>query len=182
MIFTPLNLAGAFRVDLDRREDARGFFARMFCADEFAQHGLAQRFVQVNTSFSRMAGTLRGLHFQRPPMAEAKLVRCLKGAIFDVIVDLRAGSPSFGQWTGLELNEDNRSMMYMPKGFAHGFQTLRPDTELLYFHSEFYSPADEGGLNHADPALAIAWPLAPAEVSARDLAHPSLQMLEPITP
>jgi dTDP-4-dehydrorhamnose 3,5-epimerase len=180
MIFTPLPLAGAFRIDLDRREDARGFFARLFCAEEFADHGLATAWVQCNTSFSRAEGTLRGLHFQRPPMAEVKMVRCLKGAIFDVMVDLRAGSASFGQWTALELTDENRSMAYIPAGFAHGFQTLRPETELLYFHSQVYSPAHEGGLRHDDPRLGIPWPRPVADLSPRDAAHPGLDTLEPI--
>lgn len=180
MIFTELPLQGAFRVELDRRSDDRGFFARLFCATEFADHGLNTIWVQANDSFSAAAGTLRGLHFQRPPMAEAKLVRCLKGAIFDVIVDLRAGSPTHGQWTSLELDGENRDMVYIPPGFAHGFQTLRPDTELLYFHSQFYSPAHEGGLAHDDPALAIPWPRPPVGVSGRDAAFLPLAALEPL--
>lgn len=180
MIFTPLPLAGAFRIDLDRRKDNRGFFARLFCAEEFADHGLATTWVQCNTSFSRAEGTLRGLHFQRPPMAEAKMLRCLKGAVFDVMVDLRASSPSFGQWTALELTDENRSMAYIPEGFAHGFQTLSPDTELLYFHSQVYSPAHEGGLRHDDPYLGIPWPRPIADLSPRDTIHPGLDTLEPI--
>jgi dTDP-4-dehydrorhamnose 3,5-epimerase len=180
MIFTPLPLAGAFRIDLDRREDARGFFARLFCTEEFADHGLTTNWLQCNTSFSWAEGTLRGLHFQRPPMSEVKMVRCLKGAIFDVMVDLRAGSPSFGQWTALELTAENRSMAYIPEGFAHGFQTLSPETELLYFHSQVYSPAHEGGLWHSDPNLAIPWPRPVADLSPRDAAHPGLDKLEPI--
>jgi dTDP-4-dehydrorhamnose 3,5-epimerase len=180
MIFTPLSLAGAFRIDLDRREDARGFFARLFCAKEFANHGLTTTWVQCNTSLSRTEGTLRGLHFQRPPMAEVKMVRCLKGAIFDVMVDLRAGSPSFGHWTALELTAENRSMAYIPEGFAHGFQTLSPETELLYFHSQVYSPAHEGGLRHDDPRLGIQWPRPVADLSPRDAEHPGLDTLEPI--
>jgi dTDP-4-dehydrorhamnose 3,5-epimerase len=162
MIFTPLPLAGAFRIDLDRREDARGFFARLFCTEEFADHGLTTNWLQ------------------RPPMSEVKMVRCLKGAIFDVMVDLRAGSPSFGQWTALELTAENRSMAYIPEGFAHGFQTLSPETELLYFHSQVYSPAHEGGLWHSDPNLSIPWPRPVADLSPRDAAHPGLDKLEPI--
>ena len=180
MIFTPLPLAGAFRIDLDRREDARGFFARLFCAKEFANYGLTTTWVQCNTSLSRTEGTLRGLHFQRPPMAEVKMVRCLKGAIFDVMVDLRASSPSFGHWTALELTAENRSMAYIPEGFAHGFQTLSPETELLYFHSQVYSPAHEGGLRHDDPRLGIQWPRPVADLSPRDAEHPGLDTLEPI--
>jgi dTDP-4-dehydrorhamnose 3,5-epimerase len=180
MKFTPLALSGAFRIDLDRRGDARGFFARLFCREEFAEHGLATDWVQMNTSYSRERGTLRGLHFQRPPMAEAKLVRCLKGAIRDVIVDLRAGSPTYGQHAAIDLDDDNRAMVYIPQGFAHGFQTLTPDAELLYMHSAFYSPAHEGGVHHADPDIGIAWPLPVAEISDRDRNFPFLNALDPI--
>ncbi len=180
MIFSELPLAGAFRIDLDRRTDDRGFFARLFCAGEFAEQGLNTTWVQANDSFSRVQGTLRGLHFQRPPMAECKLVRCLKGAIWDVIVDLRAGSATFGQWQSLTLDDDNRTMIYIPPGFAHGFQTLRPETELLYFHSQVYSPLHEGGLAHDDPTLAIPWPLPVEGLSARDAAFPPLAALEPL--
>ena len=180
MIFTPLGLQGAYAVDLDRREDARGFFARLFCAKEFADHDLAVTWTQCNTSFSREIGTLRGLHFQRAPMAEAKLVKCLHGAVFDVLVDLRQKSPTFGQWTSLELSADNRTMAYVPPGFAHGFQTLAPDTELLYFHTQVYSPAHEGGLRFDDPALNIRWPLPVCDLSPRDAAHPDLATLEPM--
>lgn len=180
MKFHPLSIEGAFRIELERRGDARGFFARMVCAEEFAAQGLATRWVQMNTSFSREKGTLRGLHFQRPPRAEAKLVRCLRGAILDVIVDLRSGSPSYGQHETLRLDDDNRAMVYIPPGFAHGFQTLEPDTELLYLHSEVYSPDHEGGVHHADRDLGIAWPLPPVALSDRDKALPPLERLEPI--
>jgi len=180
--FTELSVHGAFRVDLERRGDARGFFARMFCAEEFAQHGLATGWVHVNTSYSRETGTLRGLHFQRPPRAEAKLVRCIRGAIFDVVVDLRAGSPTFGHHAAIELDDDNRSMLYVPQGCAHGFQTLAPDTELLYLHSEVHSPEHEGGVHHADPAIGIAWPLPATVISDRDRGLGGLDTLEPIRP
>ncbi len=182
MIFTPLKLSGAYRIDLEKREDERGFFARLFCVEEFAALGLETAWAQMNTSLTRTTGSVRGLHFQRPPMAEVKVVRCLRGAAFDVMVDLRAGSPSFGQWDAVELTPENRSMVYIPHGFAHGFQTLAPDTELLYFHSAAYSAAHEGGVHHADPALGIRWPLAIAEISPRDRALPPLAALEPITP
>jgi dTDP-4-dehydrorhamnose 3,5-epimerase len=180
MIFTQLAIEGAYRVDLERRGDARGFFARLFCAEEFAAHGLVTNWVQMNTSFSAERGTLRGLHFQRPPKAEAKVVRCLKGAIYDVIVDLRAGSPTHGQHIALELNDENRAMAYIPRGCAHGFQTLTPDAELLYLHDEFYSPDHEGGVHHADPDLGIDWPQPPTQLSARDQAFPTLREMEPI--
>ncbi|QYX55687.1 dTDP-4-dehydrorhamnose 3,5-epimerase [Roseovarius sp. SCSIO 43702] len=180
MRFTPLSLAGAYRVELEKRGDDRGFFARMFCENEFAQHGLATRWVQVNSSYSAAKGTLRGLHFQRPPSAEAKLVRCLRGAIFDVIVDLRAGSATYGRHETLHLDDEKRAMVYIPPGFAHGFQTLTDDVELLYFHSAAYDPRHEGGLHHADGRLAIAWPLPPEQLSERDQGFPFLTDLEPI--
>lgn len=182
MIFTPLPIAGAFRVELERRGDARGFFARLYCAEEFAAQGLCTSWVQMNTSLSHRAGTLRGLHFQRPPAAEAKLVRCLRGAIHDVLVDLRAGSPTYGHWHAERLSDDNRAMLYIPEGCAHGFQTLVPETELFYMHSAPYSPAHEGGLHHADPDLAIDWPLPVADLSGRDAQFPMLKDLEPIRP
>jgi dTDP-4-dehydrorhamnose 3,5-epimerase len=178
--FTELPLAGAFRVELEPRGDARGFFARLFCAEEFAAHGLATGWVQCNTSFTAGQGTLRGLHFQRPPMAETKLLRCIRGAIFDVIVDLRAGSPTFGRWHGERLDDQNRSMICVPEGFAHGFQTLTPDVEMLYFHSASYSAVHEGGLRWDDARVAVDWPLGVTEVSARDASFPTLDMLEPI--
>ncbi|WP_299669702.1 dTDP-4-dehydrorhamnose 3,5-epimerase [uncultured Ruegeria sp.] len=180
MRFDPLPILGAWRISLERKGDARGFFARLFCADEFAAHGLDTDWVQMNTSFSAQSGTLRGFHFQRPPAAETKLVRCLQGAIFDVIVDLRTGSPGFGKWYGLELTAENRDMLYIPKGIAHGFQTLVPDTELLYFHSARYNPDHERGLRYDDPHLAIPWPRSVSELSTRDAAHPDLTQVEPI--
>jgi dTDP-4-dehydrorhamnose 3,5-epimerase len=178
--FTELPLAGAFRVELEPRGDARGFFARLFCAEEFAAHGLATGWVQCNTSFTAAQGTVRGLHFQRPPMAETKLLRCIRGAIFDVIVDLRAGSPTFGRWHGERLDDQNRMMICVPEGFAHGFQTLTPDVEMLYFHSALYSAAHEGGLRWDDARVAVNWPLGVTEMSARDAAFPGLEALEPI--
>lgn len=182
MIFEPLPLQGAFRIDLEPREDERGFFARLFCARTFAAHGLATAWTQINTSATRRAGTVRGMHFQRAPGAEAKLVKCLKGAVYDVLVDLRTGSPTFGRWTGLELTAGNRAMAYVPKGFAHGFQTLAPDTELLYFHDADHSADHEGGVSHADPDLAIRWPLPVADLSKRDAALPPLRTVEPLAP
>ncbi|NGQ89455.1 dTDP-4-dehydrorhamnose 3,5-epimerase [Rhodobacter sp. HX-7-19] len=180
MRFTELPLAGAYRVELEPRGDARGFFARLFCAEEFAARGLATGWVQCNTSFTAAQGTVRGLHFQRPPMAETKLLRCIRGAIFDVIVDLRAGSPTFGRWHGERLDDQNRAMICVPEGFAHGFQTLTPDVEMLYFHSAPYSAAHEGGLRWDDAKVAVSWPLGVTEMSARDAAFPTLDKLEPI--
>jgi len=180
MKFTPLHLSGAYKIDLEKREDSRGFFARQFCQQEFENRALNTNWVQMNISYNVQIGTVRGLHFQRPNKAEAKMVRCLRGAIFDVIVDLRQNSKSFQKWYGTELSEDNRSLLYIPKGFAHGFQTLRPETELLYWHSEFYSPEHEGGLNPQCEALNIKWPLAVSEMSSRDKSFPSLIELDSI--
>lgn len=180
MIFSPLSLPGVYRIEIEKRGDARGFFARAFCAEEFAAHGLDPNLVQINASFTSMPGTVRGLHFQRPPKAEAKVVKCLRGAILDVAVDLREGSATFGQHVAVELTGENRSMLYLPQGFAHGFQTLAPDTELLYLHSEYYSPEHEGGVHHADPTIGIKWPLEVSEVSERDKGLASLESIEPI--
>ncbi|MCC6007837.1 MAG: dTDP-4-dehydrorhamnose 3,5-epimerase [Rhodobacteraceae bacterium] len=182
MIFHPLPLEGAFRIELDRKGDARGFFARLFCAETFADRGLEPVIAQMNTSFSAEAGTMRGLHFQRAPAAETKVVRCLRGAIRDVIVDLRAASATFGRWVALDLTEENRDMVYVPRGFAHGFQTLVPATELLYLHGEAYSPAHEGGIAHDDPDLAIDWPMPVVNVSPRDACLPRLRDTEPLAP
>lgn len=165
-------LAGLMVVETTPVGDARGSFARLFCARELEPLGLPAPIAQINHSFTATRGTVRGLHFQRPPRAEAKLIRCLKGRVLDVAVDLRKGSPTFLKWHAVELTQENRKAFYLPQGFAHGFQTLTPDCELLYLHTEFYSPEHEGGLRHDDPVLAIAWPLPVAELSARDRAHP----------
>ena len=180
MKFTPLPLAGAYRVEPEPRGDDRGFFARMFCAEEFAAHGLAATWTQCNMSYSAQEGTLRGLHFQRPPAAETKLVRCTRGAVFDVIVDLRLGSPTFGKWHGERLDDQTRAMICVPEGFAHGFQTLTGAVEMLYFHSASYSAPHEGGLRWDDPHLDIPWPRPVSDISPRDRAFPSLDDLEPI--
>lgn len=180
MIFTPLGLDGAYRIDLNKKIDDRGFFARYYCETEFASHGLETKWVQMNTTLTKTRGAIRGLHFQRIPKAEAKVVRCLRGGIWDVIVDLRSGSSSFGKWLSIELNEDNRSMLYIPKGFAHGFQTLTDETELLYMHSEFYSAEHEGGVRYDDPELRINWPIAILDISERDKKHPSIKEVKPI--
>jgi dTDP-4-dehydrorhamnose 3,5-epimerase len=180
MIFTPLSLAGCFCISLEQRADSRGFFARSFCANEFELHGLNSNWVQANISYNTRKGTLRGLHFQRPPHAEVKLVKCLRGGIFDVLVDLREGSSSFGKWTGLELNDKNRDMAYVPEGFAHGYQTLTDDTEVMYLVSAAYAPASEGGLNAQDPALGIAWPLAITDISSKDSQSQMLPVVKSI--
>ena len=174
MLFQDTPLQGAFTIDLEKRGDERGFFARLFCEVEFAAAGLESRFVQINTSGSAKRGTLRGMHFQLPPAAEVKVVRCIRGALYDVIVDLRPDSPSFRKWFGAELSADNRRMMYVPRGFAHGFMTLEDDTEALYLVSAFYAPQQERGLRFDDPAIGIEWPLVPGEMSDKDRSWPDL--------
>lgn len=172
MKFTPLALAGAHLIDLEKRGDDRGFFARFFCEKEFAQHGLITRFVQINNSLTSKKGTLRGMHYQLPPSAEVKVVRCLRGALYDVILDLRPHSATFGQWFGETLSAENRRMMYVPEGFAHGFLTLEPDTEALYLVSAPYAPDAERGIRYNDPKFGIQWPIPPAELSEKDKAWP----------
>lgn len=179
MIFEPLPLAGCFRILPEAHRDSRGLFARFFCPREFAMHGLAGRWEQGNLSLSHVRGTLRGMHFQNGAPPEAKLIRCVAGAAFDVLVDLRAGSTSFGQWCSVEISAENRAMVYCAAGCAHGFQTLSPDTELNYLHSAPYAPAQESGVNHADPEIAIRWPLPVAVLSDRDAALPALKDVVP---
>jgi dTDP-4-dehydrorhamnose 3,5-epimerase len=158
MLFTETELQGAYVVDLERREDERGFFARAWCADEFAEHGLSTRLVQANLSFNARKGTVRGMHFQVEPHAEDKLVRCTRGSIYDVIIDLRPESSTFKRWLGVELDADSRRALYVPQGFAHGYQTLVPETETFYQVSEYYTPEAEGGVRWNDPAFRIEWP------------------------
>jgi dTDP-4-dehydrorhamnose 3,5-epimerase len=172
--FRETPLAGAFVIELERLEDERGFFARSFCRDEFAAHGLAAELAQASVSFNRRRGTLRGMHFQAPPHEEHKVVRCTRGAMHDIVVDLRAGSPTFRRWHAVELTDENRLSLYVPPGMAHGFQTLADDTEVLYQMSVPHHPESARGLRFDDPALKIAWPLAPVCVSQRDLAFPLL--------
>jgi dTDP-4-dehydrorhamnose 3,5-epimerase len=176
MRFFETSLAGAMRIELDRRGDARGFFARVFCAEEFAAHGLETRFVQINHARSLGRGTIRGLHFQRPPHGEVKLMRAVRGAIFDVIVDLRPDSPSFGRWEGFELSAEAGTMLYVPAGFAHGYQSLTEEAEVTYPVSAPYTPAAEGGVRWNDPALGIDWPLPAGAVSDKDAAWPDLDL------
>lgn len=171
MQFEPTPLKGAYVVSLNAFEDHRGWFARTYCKNEFAAIGHTKEWLQLNHSFTRKKGSLRGLHFQYPPFKEIKMVRCISGAVFDVIVDLREGSATFLQAFGTELSAANRRMLYIPEGFAHGFQTLTDDCELLYHHSEFYTPGHEGGLRYNDPMLNIQWPLAVADISERDEKH-----------
>lgn len=169
MIFKKTKLEGCYIIGIEAHADDRGFFARFFCEEEFSRLGLNTHWVQVNNSMSSKKGTLRGLHFQRPPHAEVKLVRCLRGSIWDVVVDLRKGSKTFGEWFGSTLSYQNRTMMYVPEGFAHGFISLEHDTEILYLVSEFYSPESEVTLSWNDPQVSIHWPIEPSLLSNKDL-------------
>mgnify|MGYP003614769473 FL=1 len=171
MIFKPSPLQGNYIIELEPHGDNRGWFTRTFCEKEFEQIGHTKNWVQMNHSFNAEKGTLRGLHFQLPPHKEIKLVRCIAGAVFDVVVDIRKGSPTFLHWFGAELSANNKTMMYIPEGFAHGFQTVAENCELLYCHSEFYAPNSENGLMYNDPAIGIMWPLETVNVSARDKQH-----------
>jgi dTDP-4-dehydrorhamnose 3,5-epimerase len=173
MIFTESELGGAWVIDIDPREDDRGFFARAWCEREFEAHGLSTRVVQCNVSYNHERATLRGMHYQAPPHAEVKLIRCTRGAIYDVIVDLRADSSTYKRWVAVELTAENRRMLYIPEGFAHGYQTLVDDTETYYQVSEFYEPASERGLRWDDPAFGIAWPDAERRIiSDKDRTWP----------
>lgn len=175
MIFGATALAGAYVIQAEPIHDARGMFARTWCAREFAAHGLSTQLAQINVSRNSVAGTLRGLHYQIEPHAEAKLVRCTVGSIYDVIVDLRSESTSYLRWVGVELSAERLNMLYVPEGFAHGFQTLRDDTEVVYQMSEFYAPEAARGIRFDDPAFAIRWPLPVASISSRDADWPSLK-------
>jgi len=178
MRFTPTPLAGAWLIEIEPHQDPRGFFARLVCRQSFEQQGLNADFVQQSLSWNPLQGTLRGLHFQAPPHAEDKLVRVTQGAIFDVIVDLRAGSASYGQWFGLELSAANRRQLYLPKGFAHGFQTLIANTEISYQMSVPFEPTAARGLRWDDPELKISWPTtAERLVGERDQNLPFLREL-----
>lgn len=172
MIFEETRLPGAYRLSLEKRRDDRGLFARAFCREEFRRHGLDPVVAQANLSRSRRRGTVRGLHLQLPPAAEDKTVRCTGGAIYDVIVDLRPDSPSHGDWLGVELTAENHEMLYVPKGFGHGFQTLTDQAEVFYLVSRPYAPDREWGVRWNDPAFAIEWPLEPTAVSEKDRAWP----------
>ncbi len=171
MIFNETPLKGAYTIELEKRGDERGFFARFFCVNEYDKMGLDRNVVQINNSLSAQKGTLRGMHYQLAPKAETKVVRCIRGALWDCILDLREGSPTFGQWYAEELTAENRRMMYVPKGFAHGFMTLADDSEVLYLVTEFYSPELERGVRWDDPEFAIKWPGVPAVISDRDSRH-----------
>ncbi len=175
MIFTACPIAGAWLVEAERTADDRGFFARTHCAAEFATHGMTAAFRQSSISYNRRRGTLRGMHYQASPHAEAKLVRCTAGALFDVIVDLRRGSPTWRRWYGVELTGANRHALYIPEGVAHGFVSLADDTEVLYMISVDYVPSSARGLRWNDPAIGIDWPLQPTTISPRDASWPALE-------
>ncbi len=173
MVFLETALKGAFLIRLERRDDERGFFARTFCASEFRQHGLNPHLEQCNTSFNKKRGTLRGMHFQKAPAAESKLMRVTRGAIFDVLIDLRPGSPTFKRHVAVELTAENGQMLYAPEGFAHGFQTLEDDTEVFYQMSAAHAPAFADGVRWNDPAFGIQWPEVGARIMCeRDANYP----------
>lgn len=168
MIFTETELKGAYIIDLEKNQDDRGFFSRLFCINEFENKKLKHNFVQINNSFNKHKGTLRGLHYQLLPKTETKLIRCIKGSIFDVFIDLRPDSSSYGNYKSVVLSERNKTMAYIPDGFAHGFITLEDETEIIYFSSEFYEPSLERGIKFNDPSFNIEWPDDPKIISEKD--------------
>jgi dTDP-4-dehydrorhamnose 3,5-epimerase len=173
MIFTETRIPGAYLVDIEARKDDRGYFARAWCAREFEEHGLSSELAQANISYNERAGTLRGMHFQRAPHEEAKLVRCTRGAIWDVCLDLRPESPTYLQWVGAELSPENGRALYVPQGCGHGYQTLTDATETIYLVTEFYAPDSEGGARWNDPAFKIEWPDTDSRtISDKDAAWP----------
>jgi dTDP-4-dehydrorhamnose 3,5-epimerase len=172
MIFRPAPLAGAYLIEIEPKADERGFFGRAFCAKEFSAVGLESTFVQANNTLTLKKGTVRGFHYQLPPSAEVKLVRCIRGAVYDVIVDIRPHSKTYCQSFGATLDQENRHMMYVPQGFAHGFISLTDDAELHYMVSAFYDAKQERGLRYNDPAFAVRWPLEMTAISAKDSAWP----------
>jgi len=174
MIFTPTPHAGSYIIDLTPFGDSRGWFARTYCKKEFEQIGHTKEWVQLNHSYTVQKGALRGMHYQLPPFSEIKMVRCIAGAVYDVIIDLRENSATFLQWFGIELSAKNKKMVYIPEGFAHGFQTLKDHSELIYHHSAFYTPAAERGIRFNDPRINVQWPEEATEISERDQQHPML--------
>jgi dTDP-4-dehydrorhamnose 3,5-epimerase len=171
MIFTETKLPGSYTIELEPFKDERGWFARYFCMDEFKQIGHTKQWLQMNHSATYKIGSLRGMHYQLPPFSEIKLVRCIAGAVFDVIVDIRKESSTFLQWFGAELSAQNKKMIYIPEGFAHGFQCLTDNCELLYHHTEYYKPNVEAGIHYKDPKIKIEWPLPVTVISQRDKSH-----------
>jgi dTDP-4-dehydrorhamnose 3,5-epimerase len=179
VIFTDTKLKGAFIIEIERREDPRGFFARAFCQREFKAHGLSPTIAQANIASNIRRGTLRGMHFQFPPAAETKLVRCTRGGILDIIVDLRPESPSYLEHVAVELNEDNQRALYVPERFAHGYQALVDNTDTSYQVGEFYTPEAESGLMYNDPRLGLKWPLPVSVISEKDQKFGLLEQVEP---
>jgi dTDP-4-dehydrorhamnose 3,5-epimerase len=174
MKFIPAPLPGIYIIELQPVSDSRGWFARTFCKNEFAEIGHTKEWVQMNHSHTNRKGAIRGMHYQLPPFSEIKMVRCIAGAVLDVVIDVRKDSATFLQWTAVELTAANKRMIYIPEGFAHGFQTLEDDSELIYNHSSFYTPGAEGGIRYNDPLVNINWPLPVTDISDRDLSHPLL--------
>ncbi|WP_076667762.1 dTDP-4-dehydrorhamnose 3,5-epimerase [Pontibacter indicus] len=175
MIFTETKLKGAYIIDIKKLEDERGFFGRAYCQKEFEEHGLNTNLVQANVSYNYKKGTLRGMHMQLAPHAETKLVRCTRGAIFDVIIDLRPDSETYKQWIGVELTADNYRMLYVPEGFAHGYMTLEDNSDVMYQVTAFYAAGAERGHRWNDPAFNIQWPMEPVVISEKDQQHPLLE-------
>jgi dTDP-4-dehydrorhamnose 3,5-epimerase len=175
MIFTETKLKGAYIIDIKPHKDDRGFFARAWCQNEFAEHGLHPHVAQANLSFNHKKGTLRGMHYQLAPYAESKLVRCTRGAIYDVMIDLRPDSPTYKQWVAVELTAENHRMLYVPEGFGHGFQTLTDNCEITYQVSQFYTPGAERGTRHDDAAFGIQWPLEVSVISQKDRNWPDYE-------
>jgi dTDP-4-dehydrorhamnose 3,5-epimerase len=176
MKFTETKLKGAFVIEIEEKHDNRGFFARTFCAQEFEEHGLKATVAQCNMSFNHKEGTLRGMHYQLAPATETKLIRCIRGAIYDVVIDMRPDSPTYLEHIGVELTADNRCALYIPGMFAHGFQTLNDNTEVIYQVGEFYTPGYERGVRYNDPVFNIQWPLTVTEISDKDLNWPLIQV------
>lgn len=174
MIFTPTPLSGSYLVDINPYRDERGAFGRYYCKAEFEKIGLRQEWLQMNHSVTNRKGTIRGMHYQVAPYREIKMVKCISGAVFDVIIDLRKTSATFLHWFGVELSAENNRMIYIPEGFAHGFQCFTDDCHLLYHHSAFYQANAEGGIRYNDPVINIEWPLPVSMLSARDENHPYL--------
>lgn len=172
MKFFETELRGAFIIDIEERSDERGFFARGFCRKELEEHGLNGNIVQANISYNKIRGTLRGMHYQKHPYEENKLIRCTRGALYDVIIDLREDSATYKKWIGVELTQSNHRTLYVPEGFAHGFITLEDDTEATYMVTQFYSPSSESGLRWNDPEFNIQWPVEPVVISEKDRNHP----------
>ena len=175
MIFTETRLKDAFLIQIEKREDERGYFGRTYCRNEFAKQNITFEVAQSNLSFNKKRGTLRGMHMQMAPNNEAKLVQCVSGSIYDVIIDMRKDSPAYGKWTGAELSDENGMMMYIPKGFAHGFITLADDTRMLYQMSQYYTPGAEKAFRWNDPFFQIEWPIQPQVMSDKDKKNPLFQ-------